>query len=101
MANTLFSRNGITVLGRDRNGSFTEVQDTSPADSAVAITPSDTVNFSSACRAIYVGVTGDITAVVNGTAVLFKNCQAGSIIPIVATRVNATGTAATNLVALY
>jgi hypothetical protein len=101
MADTVFSKDGLTRLGRDRGSSFVEVLDTSPADAAVVITPSDSVNLAQKTRAIYIGGTGDVTAVVNGVAILFKNCQAGSILPVVATRVNLTGTSSTNLVALY
>ena len=69
---------------------------------AVAIVPSDATNFTDgACHAIYVGGAGNITAVVNGTAVLFASAAAGTVLQVRATRVNATGTAATNLVALY
>jgi len=69
---------------------------------AVAITPSDATSFTEgACHAIYVGGAGNITAVVNGTAVLFAAVPVGTVLRVRATRVNATGTAATNLVALY
>lgn len=74
--------------------------DSVPAYSAVAIV-NDAVIV--ACRAIYVGVAGDISVnlATTGTAVIFKNALAGSIIPIRAIKVNATGTTATNLIALY
>jgi hypothetical protein len=52
------------------------------------------------CRAIYVGVTGDITAIVAGATVEFVNAQAGSILPVRCTMVTAASTA-TDLVALY
>ncbi len=69
---------------------------------AVAIVLSDVTNFTDgACHAIYVGGAGNITAVVNGTAVLFAGAPVGAVLEVRATRVNATGTAATNLVALY
>jgi hypothetical protein len=69
---------------------------------AVAITPSDATNFTDgACHAIYVGGAGAVVAIVNGTAVTFAAVPVGTILEIRATRVNATGTAATNLVALY
>lgn len=78
---------------------------------AVAITTSDTVNFTAAgtgppsditCDAIYVGGAGNMVVVLaDGTAVTFNGVAAGSIIPIRAIRVNATNTTATNLVALY
>jgi len=72
-----------------------------PADDAFAITPSDTVNFAVPTRAIYSGAGGNITVVTpSGSAVLFVGVPAGVILPIRATRVNATGTAATSLVGL-
>ncbi len=73
---------------------------TAPGSPAVAITPSDSVNFDE-CRGVYVGVAGDITGIVSGTAVLFKNAVAGSTISVRFTRINSTGTTATDLVALY
>ena len=69
---------------------------------AVAVTPSDATNFTDgACHAIYVGGAGNITAVVNGTAVLFTAVPVGTILPVRATRVNSTATTATAMVALY
>jgi hypothetical protein len=68
---------------------------------AVAVTTSDTVDFTQGrCSAIYVGVSGDVVAVVGGTAITFKAAPVG-ILPVVATRINATSTTATNMVALY
>jgi len=100
MPDYTFSKDGYPRKARDRASYFTDALDTSPADAAVAVTPSDSVNFTLSARGLYIGVTGDVTAVVAGVAVLFKNCQAGSILPVVCSRVNATGTTATNLVAL-
>lgn len=100
MPDFIFSKEGNPRKGRDRGTYVTEALDTSPADGAVAVTPSDSVNFTLPARGLYIGVAGDVTAVVAGVAILFKNCQAGSILPVVCTRVNATGTTATNLVAL-
>ena len=71
-------------------------------DVAAAVTPSDTVNFDQGkCRAIYVGGAGNVTAVVGGIAVLFTAPPVGTTLNIGATRVTATGTTATALVALY
>ena len=72
-----------------------------PSAAAVAIVPSNTVNISAPTRGIYVGVSGDVTAVVGGTAILFTSVPPGMILPVVATRVNATGTTATGLIALF
>jgi hypothetical protein len=75
--------------------------DSGPALRAEVVTPSDTVNFpSGACRALYVGVTGDVTAVVSGTAILFKAVPVG-ILPVSCSRVNLTATTATSIVVLY
>jgi hypothetical protein len=52
------------------------------------------------CRALYIGVAGDVTAVVGGVAVLFKNVPVG-ILPVRCTKVNSSGTAATDMVALF
>ena len=69
---------------------------------AVAVTPSDATNFAEGtCHAIYVGGAGNITAIVNGSAVLFTAVPVGATLRIRATRVNATGTTATAMVALY
>lgn len=66
-----------------------------------AITPHNSTNFTFKCRSIRVGVGGDVVAVrEDGTAVTFVGCFAGEVLPIVAIRVNATGTTATNLVGL-
>jgi len=69
---------------------------------AIAVTPSDATNFTSgACKGIYIGGAGNVTAIVGGVAVLFTAPPVGSILPIAATRVNATGTTATVMVAMY
>lgn len=69
---------------------------------AIAVTPSDTVNFASgACRGLYVGGAGNVVAIVGGVAVTFNGALAGTVLPVAATRVNATSTTATGLIALY
>ena len=81
----------------------------SPAAGAVAVTPSDTANISSgACRALYIGGPSggqyvDVVVMPAGysASVTFKNVPVGSILPVNATRVLATGTTATFIVALY
>ena len=75
---------------------------TSPSDRYEAVTPSDTVDLTKPCRSLYVGVAGDVVAVTTaGVAVTFTDVQAGEVLPIVASRINATSTTATNIVALY
>ena len=74
---------------------------TSPAQDGYAITPSDTANFASPFRAIYVGVGGDITLVtMGGTTLLFVGVPQGAILPQSGVRVNATATAATSLIGM-
>lgn len=65
-----------------------------------AVTPSDTVNTSAPFRSLYVGGTGNISVQMRNGAVVFNNVPVG-IHPIQGTRVNLTGTSATNIVALW
>lgn len=72
-----------------------------PAADAFAITPSDTVLFTNDTRGIYVGGAGNLTVLMqSGAVVLFTAVPAGTVLPIRAERVNATGTTATALVGL-
>jgi hypothetical protein len=70
------------------------------------VTPSNTVDMSAECNYLYVGVTGDVTCMVINrstgvsTATLFKALAVGYH-PIQTTRVNATGTTATNILAAF
>jgi len=68
-----------------------------------AITPNDSTDLPlGICRAIYVGVGGDISIDdLSGETVVFKNAISGSVIPVQTARVNATATTATDLIALY
>lgn len=69
---------------------------------AAAITTSDTVSLTGITRAVYVGGGGNITAIMsNGDAVLFTAVPVGTMLPIRCTRINATATTATALVAMY
>jgi len=73
-----------------------------PNSSFRTVTPSDTYAIKGGpARALYVGVTGDVAAVnENGAAVIFTAVPAGAVLPIATSRVNATNTTATNIVAL-
>lgn len=67
-----------------------------------AITPSDSVDLPHLTRGIYVGGDGDVVAVrADGVAVTLTGALAGTVLPVVARRVNSTNTTATSLVALY
>lgn len=74
---------------------------TDPSTFGVAITTSDSVNLPNGlCRGIHVGVGGTIT-LIQADLVVPYIVVAGSYYPYECTRVNATGTTATDLVALY
>lgn len=73
---------------------------------AIAITKSDTVNFTVAgsavvCDAIYVGGAGVVVVVFEDGEIASFTCIAGQILPVRAKRVNSTNTTATLLLALY
>lgn len=72
-----------------------------------AVTPNDSVAVSGQgtpslpngeYNYIYVGTTGDITAICNGVSILFKNLPVGYH-PIKATAIKATGTTASTILA--
>ena len=63
------------------------------------VTPSDTINLTNGeTNYLYVGTTGNITCICNGVSVLFSNLPVGYH-PIRTTRVNLTGTTASNILA--
>lgn len=74
-----------------------------PAQGYAAVTPHDTDPLPTAgSRGLYVGVGGDISLVSpQGDTVLFKAVPTGVVLPVAASIVRATGTTATNIVALY
>ena len=72
-----------------------------PATNAVLITPSDAVDLATVTRAVYVGGAGDmkVTMQDSGT-VLFSGIPAGTTLPIRVSRIWATTTTATLIIAL-
>ena len=78
-----------------------------PAAHAYAVTPNDSTDTAYVFRALYVGVAGNVTLTtvgsgnVAGADVVFTAVPAGSILPIIGTRVKATGTTATSIVAMF
>jgi hypothetical protein len=68
---------------------------------AIAVVPSNSVNLAYP-SVIYVGGAGNVTVVTaQGDVVTFTAPAVGSVLPVQVTRVNATGTTATALVAIY
>lgn len=78
------------------------VNNPNPAEEIGAVVPADGADLPVKARALYIGVAGDVTvdsgAVINIT---FKNVASGTILPVRVTRVRATGTTATSIVALF
>jgi hypothetical protein len=74
-----------------------------PARNAQAVTPSDSTDIPiTDCRALYIGVGGNVSLITNGgQTVTFVGLQAGSILPVRCSRVRATDTTATNIVAIW
>jgi len=74
---------------------------TAPAQDYYAITPSDSTNFGTPFRGIYVGTGGNVVAVsAGGAAITFIGALAGTVLPVAGVRVNNTNTTASNLVGL-
>ena len=68
---------------------------------AYAVTPSDTVNLAETARALYVGNAGNISVFqTNGASVTYMNFPAGKYLLSRVVRVNATGTTASNILAI-
>jgi hypothetical protein len=73
-----------------------------PADDAAPVTPSDTTVIQ-LTRGLYIGGTGDVTVTMaaRGNDVTYSGVPAGAILPIRVTRVKATATTATSIVAMW
>lgn len=74
-----------------------------PSTRAVAIVPSDVSALADIPKALFVGTGGNLTVRGSGGGadVVFKNLADASILPLRAQFVRATGTTATDIVALY
>ena len=76
----------------------------SPATSSYSVTPHDTNEIGPYVpRAIYVGVGGDIAMELEGdeTSIVWVGVPTGALLPVKARIILATGTTATNIIALY
>lgn len=70
-------------------------------DNALVITPNDADTFAQPV-AVYVGTAGTVNCVpAGGTAAITVTAVAGAVLPFRVIEVNATGTTATNLLAVY
>lgn len=72
-----------------------------PANHGFAVTPSDVTPLAETCRALYIGVAGNIAVTMNsGASLSFIGIGAGTVLPVRVSAVLATGTTASNIVAL-
>lgn len=85
----------------DRFGTFSDSV-SSPANSAVAVTPHDSNALPFLPKALYVGTGGDITLRGKNDAAdsVWKNVPSGALLPIRATHIRAAGTTASDILAL-
>lgn len=76
---------------------------TAPARRAVPVVPSDSDPLAEIPKALYVGTGGTIAmrGVGGGADQVWKNVQDGSVLPFRAQYVRATGTTASDILALY
>lgn len=89
----------MTAVERYDSG---DIRASDPAIGAFSIVPADDAELQFVTRSIYVGTGGDvrITDLRGGTAVTFKNVPSGSVLPVRAVKVFATGTTATDMLGL-
>jgi hypothetical protein len=81
------------------NSPVTQVVSFASSDGFV-VTPSDTTKFTKNARILYVGVSGDLSILTPaGTSLVFKSVPVGFFY-MAASRVNAAGTTATNIIGL-
>jgi hypothetical protein len=72
-----------------------------PANNAAVVTPNNSTDLTYASRALVVGVAGTITVDMVGIGTNIELTVEAGVLPIRVTRVYATGTTATNIVALW
>jgi hypothetical protein len=74
----------------------------SPASDGAAVTPNDTTDLPTASKRLWVGGAGNVKInTIRGTALTYTAVPAGTYLNVRASRVFATGTTATNIVAEY
>lgn len=91
----------VSIALASDTGTLPVQTDERPSDTHAAVVISDSVTLGTPCRGIYVGVGGDIVVYTGTSTTTFKNVPTGFILPVKATRVNATGTTASNLVWMF
>ena len=72
-----------------------------PATHGFAIAPDDGADLAETTRAIYVGSAGNLVAVLaSGAELTFASVPSGTVLPVRAARIRATGTSASGLIGL-
>jgi hypothetical protein len=72
------------------------------ASEAIAVTPADGTDLATTQAALFIGGGGDVKVDMTGSGtVTFSGVADGTFLPILVDRVYATGTTATNILALY
>jgi len=73
------------------------------AADAATVTPTDDVELDPIPRALWVGTAGNLTVILKNmsTTIAFNNIQAGTMIELEAKEVRATGTTASDIVAVW
>ena len=80
---------------------YTTSDSTVSAVDAAVVTASDSLTIP-VTRALYIGSAGNIAVTLaKGSVVTFANVTSGSILPVQAVKVMATGTTVTGVLALY
>lgn len=75
---------------------------TAPAREALAVTPADATPLPALSRGIYAGQGGDLAlTMAGGQTVVFRGLPAGSLLPVRASHIRASGTTAADIVALW
>lgn len=77
---------------------------TSPAQSGRHVTPSDTATLAEYSRALFVGGAGSLSVELvgnPGSAITLSQVQPGMVYPLRVSKVLATGTSATNIIAFW
>lgn len=73
-----------------------------PASHAFSVTPNDGADLAFVTRAVWVGVGGSLSVVMQGgETVLIEGIAAGSLLPIRVSRIRATLTTAMSILGLY
>jgi hypothetical protein len=70
--------------------------------SSASVTPSDGTDLTNVTRALFIGGAGNLVVIdQSGNTTTFTGVAAGTLLTLRVTRVKATGTTATNIVALW